>query len=127
MKRKNHLYIRAKRTQNSSDGIAYIQLINSLMSKAHESYCKHLFDDSYCGSRKRFWSLIKNLKKDFSDIVSLDVDGTCLTTPTEKAEALNKQFYTFLLKKTIMSLPLNLTLFLILMSYIFLHLVFLIF
>ena len=63
----------------------------------------------------------------FSGIVSLDVDGTCLTTPTEKAEALNKQFYTFLLKKTVMSLSLNLTLFLILMNYIFLPLVFLVF
>ena len=40
-----------------------------------------------------------------------------MTTPTEKAEALNKQFFTFLLRKTIMSLPLNLTLFLILMTY----------
>ena len=130
MKRRKHLYIRAKRTQNSSDWTAYKQLrnkINSLMSKAHENYCKHLFDDSYCGSRKRFWSLIKNLKKDFSGIVSIDVDGMCLTTPTEKAEALNRQFYTFLLKKTVMSLPLNLTLFLILMNYTFLPLVFLIF
>ena len=106
---------------------AYRQLrneINNLMIKAHENYYKHLFDDSHCGSRKQFWSLIKNLKKDFSGIVSLDVDGTCLTTPTEKAEALNINFS---LKKTIMSLPLNLTHFLILMSYIFLHLVFLIF
>ena len=55
MKKRNRLYIRAKHTQNNSDLTAYRQLrneINSLMSKAHENYCKHLFDDSYYGCRK---------------------------------------------------------------------------
>ena len=65
------------------------------MSKAHEDYCKHLFDNLYCESHKRFWSLIKNLRKDYSGIASLNVDGTCLTNPMDKAEALNKQFLTF--------------------------------
>ena len=30
--------------------------------------------------------------KDFPNIVSLDVNGTCLTNATEKAKALNKNF-----------------------------------
>ena len=41
MKRRNRLYIRAKRTQSISDWTAYRQLkneINNLMSKAHEDY-----------------------------------------------------------------------------------------
>ena len=90
------------------------------MSKAHEDYCKHLFDNSYCESRKRFCSLIKSLRKDYSGIASLNVDGTCLTNPMDKAEALNKQFFTFLQMKIGMSLPLNLVPFLIFKSYIFL-------
>ena len=66
MKRRNHLYIRAKRTQSIFDWTAYKQLkneINNLMSKAHEDYCKHLFDNSFCESCKRFWSIIKSLRK----------------------------------------------------------------
>ena len=39
-------------------------------------------------------AIIKNLRKDFFGIISLDVDGMCLII-NEKAEAL-KQFYTFL-------------------------------
>ena len=40
--------------------------------------------------------LVLNQKlKDFSGIVSLNVDGTCLTTATEKAKALNKPFFNF--------------------------------
>ena len=98
IKRRNHLYIRAKCTQSISDWTAYKQLkneINNLMSKAHEDYCKHLFDNSFCESRKQFWSLIKSLWKDHSGIASLNVNGTCLTDPMDKAEALNKQFFTF--------------------------------
>ena len=123
MKKRNRLYVRAKRTRSISVWTAYRQLkneINDLMSKAHEDYCKHLFDNSYCESRKRFWSLIKSLQKDYSGIASLNVDGTCLTNPMDKAEALNKQFFTFLQMKIGMSLPLNLVPFLIFKSYIFL-------
>ena len=55
----------------------------------------NLFDNSYCESRKQFWSLIKSLRKDYSGITSLNVNGTCLTNPMEKAEGLNKQVFTF--------------------------------
>ena len=115
--------IRAKRTQSTSDWTAYKQLkneINNFMSKAHKDYCKHLFDNSFCESCKWFWFLIKSLRKDYSGIASLNVNGTCLTDPMDKAEALNKQFFTFLQMKIGMSLHLNLVPFLIFKNYIFL-------
>lgn len=98
MKSRNKLYIRAKCTQNESDWTAYRQLrneINNLMKESYHNYCQHLFDDSYSDNRKRFWSLIKSLQKDYSSIVSLNVNGKCITDPQDKAEALNDQFFTF--------------------------------
>ena len=69
--------------------------VNNLMKDAYHSYCTHLFDDSHTNNRKRFWSLIKHQRKDFSSITSLEVDGQCITSPQEKAETLNNQFFTF--------------------------------
>ena len=65
------------------------------MKDAYHNYCTHLFDDSLTNNRKRFWSLIKHQRKDFSSIISLEVDGQCITSPQEKAETLNNQFFTF--------------------------------
>ena len=45
-------------------------------------------------NRKRFWSLIKSLRKDYSSIASLNTDGKRATDPQNKAEALNNQFFT---------------------------------
>lgn len=98
MKIRNKLYIQAKRIQNESDWAAYRQVrnqINNLMKESYHNYCKHLFDDSYSDNRKRFWSLIKSLKKDYSGIASLNVNGKYVTDPQGKAEALNDQFFTF--------------------------------
>ena len=41
---------------------------------------------------KRFWSLIKSLKKDYSGIVLLNVNGRCVTDSQGKVEALNDHF-----------------------------------
>ena len=45
-------------------------------------------------NHKRFWSLIKSLRKDYSSIASLNTDGKRATDPQDKAEALNNQFFT---------------------------------
>ena len=82
----------SKRTQNESDWTAYRQVknqINNLMKESYHNYCKHLIDDSYSDNRKRFWSLIVSLKKGYSNIASLNVNGKCVTDPQGKAEALN--------------------------------------
>jgi len=70
-------------TQTESDWTAYRQArneVNSLMKDAYHRYSHHLFDDSHLNSRKRFWSLIKHMRKDYSSITSLEVDGKCLTS-----------------------------------------------
>jgi len=54
---------------------------------------QHLFDDSHLKNRKRFRSLIKHMRKDYSSITSLEVDGKCLTSSQDKAEVMNNQFF----------------------------------
>ena len=98
MRLRNKLYVHAKHTQVGSDWSAYRHVrneVNNLMKDAYHNYCTHLFDDSHTNNRIRFWSLIKHQRKDFSSITSLEVDGQCITSPQEKAETLNSQFFTF--------------------------------
>ena len=82
-----------------SDWFAYRNEVNNLMKEAYHNYCKHLFEDSYSSNRKRFWSLIKHQQKDFSYITSLKVNEHCVTSPLDKAETLNNQFFTFFTDK----------------------------
>jgi len=39
--------------------------------------------------------LIKHQWKDFSNMTLFEVDGQCVTSPLDKAEALNNQFFIF--------------------------------
>ena len=78
MKTHNKIYIQAKCNQNESDWATYRQVrneVNNLIKESYRNYCKHLFDNSYSDTRKRFWSLIKSLRKDYSSIASLNVIG----------------------------------------------------
>ena len=98
MKLRNKLYVHAKRTQAGSDWSTYKHIkneVNNLMKETYHNYCTHLFDGAHSNNRKRFWSLIKHRRKDFSTITSLKVDRQCVTSPLDKAEALNNQFFTF--------------------------------
>ena len=96
--KRRRLYNKAKATQNENDWKAYRKLrneVNSLVDKAHNNYCKYLFDDSHCNNRKRFWSLIKNLKKDHPNVTTLESNDSLLTSSVDIANAFNDQFYTF--------------------------------
>ena len=77
--------------------------IDSALSKAHQKYCCHLFDDTFTENCKRFWSLIKRLRKDYQPVAPLRVDGELKISPLFKAEALNKQFSQYLLNIPIMN------------------------
>ena len=63
----------SKRTQAGSDWSTYkhiINEVNNLMKEAYRNYCAHLFDGAHSNNRKRFWSIIKHQRKDFSTITS---------------------------------------------------------
>ena len=52
-----------------------------------------MFDNSYTDNQKRFWSLVKRLRKNYEPVATLYADNVLNTTPVSKAEALNEQFY----------------------------------
>ena len=53
----------------------------------------YLFDNSYTNNQKRFWSLVKRLRKNYEPVATLYADDDLVTTSASKAEALDKQFY----------------------------------
>jgi len=102
LSKRRRLYKKAKATQNENNWKAYRKLrneVNSLVDKAHNNYFKYLFDDSHCNNRKRFWSLIKNLKKDHQNVTTLESNDSLLTSSVDIANAFNDQFYTFFTDK----------------------------
>ena len=69
MKKRKHLYDKAKQTNTYTDWCAYKQArneVNSLLENAalnaHRNYCSKLFEDSGT-SKKWFWTYIKNKKR----------------------------------------------------------------
>ena len=63
------------------------------LTTAHQQYYTHLFDDPHTNNNKRFWSLVKKLRKNHQSIPTLSVDNDLKISPSSKAEALNQQFY----------------------------------
>ena len=58
-----------------------------------------MFDNSYTDNHKRFWSLLKRLRKNYEPFATLYADNDLQTTPVYKAEALNQQFYSVFTKE----------------------------
>ena len=96
IKQRKSLYDKAKQTQAASDWREYRKArnqVNKALSTAHQRYCAHLFDNAHSNNNKRFWSLVKQLRKDHQSVATLCVENELKTTPSSKAEALNHQFY----------------------------------
>ena len=86
------MYDQAKSTGNPSSWAQYKQIKNEIIAKlrsVHDAYCSHLFDSS---NHKRFWSYIKKLRRNHSNITTLCVHDKILTSSSDKANALNQQF-----------------------------------
>ena len=102
MKQRKRLYDHAKCTQHPVDWAAYKKAqnqVNSILGKAHQDYCSHLFDDTFTDNRKRFWSLIKRIRKNYQPVMPLHIGNSLKSTPLSKAEALNHQFYSVFTKE----------------------------
>ena len=74
MKKRKKLYDRARSTQSTGDWEAYRKAHNKViqsLSKAHQNYYTYLFDNSYTDNHKRFWSLVKRLRKNYEPVATL--------------------------------------------------------
>ena len=66
--KRKRLYDHARYTRNSKDWAAYKIIVD--LQQAHDAYYNYMFDATYISNCKRFWSYIKNLQHDFSNIGS---------------------------------------------------------
>jgi len=92
IKKRKRLYDRAKSTGNPSLWAQYKQIKNEITANlrtAHDAYCGHLFDSS---NHKRFWSYVKKLRSNYSNISTIRCQNKVLTSSIDKANALNQQF-----------------------------------
>ena len=61
-----------------------------------KQYCTHLFDNAHTSNNKRFWSLVKQLRKNHQSVATLCVENELKTSPSSKADVLHhitQQFY----------------------------------
>ena len=68
-----------------------------------------MFNATHTSSCKRFWSYIKNLWHDFSNIATLHVNNKELLTPSDIANTLNDHFVSVFTRENsdILKLPMN--------------------
>ena len=77
MKQRKSLYDKAKQSQGASDWREYRKArnqVNKALSTAHQRYCAHLFDNAHSNNNKKFWSLVKQLRKDHQSVATLCVE-----------------------------------------------------
>ena len=60
--------------------------------KKYENYIEDLIDPSLDKGNKKLWSMVKRIKKDFTGVGPLKVDGRLIFDSKEKANVLNEQF-----------------------------------
>ena len=95
IKKRKKMHDHAKASGNQNLWALYKKIRNEVgadLRNAHDAYCHHLFNSTHSSNRKRFWSYIKQLRRDHTDINTLCVNEEILTSPADKAKALNQQF-----------------------------------
>lgn len=94
-RKKQKLYNKAKKTGRQTDWnkfkVARKQL-NKNLNMSRNNYLSGFLGDSLKQNPKAFWTHLKKLGKESTDIQDLKVGNEVITDPKAKAEALNKQF-----------------------------------
>ena len=98
MKVRKRLYNKAKRSNSQDDWKAYHKLkdsINTSLKEAHKFYYKRLFDNSFSGNRRQFWSYIRAKRQDIAkhNIPTLFINDQPIHSAIGKVNALNNHFY----------------------------------
>ena len=92
-RKKKRLYNKARSTGLASDWSNYKnikKLSQHECRRAYYNYVSRISDPRV--NNKKFWSFIKNCRKDTTGITTLTVEGNTITDDTDKANALNDQF-----------------------------------
>ena len=73
--------------------------------KAHNRYLCNMFDPDSDRAYKNLWSYVKCKRRDQITIPQLDVNGTTVSDPQEKANAINNQFSSIYTKEDVTTIP----------------------
>ena len=94
-KRKQRLYIKAKKTRNQHDWQEFCDItknVHKQLRSARVSHISQFLTTSITDKPKSFWTFTSELRQDNQGIGDLHVSGSIVSADALKAEALNEQF-----------------------------------
>lgn len=94
-KKKQKLYNKAKKTNQPEDWASFRKIRKTLhqeLSKSRNQYTSEFLAEACKSNTKAFWSHIKKTSSNEVGVADLDINGTLVSDPKAKAEALNSQF-----------------------------------
>ena len=105
---KQRLYNKAKKSGKQDDWNAFRKARKQMKKSLKEARDKHISD--YLGEAieenpKRFWSYIKQLKKEDPGIADFEVNGSVISDNNSKAEILNKHFSNVFTQEDLSNIP----------------------
>ena len=108
IRKKNRAFRIAKTEGTHRQWLRFKQLrkqVQKELRKAEQLHLSTTVFDSLKNNTKRFWSFIKQKRRDSSGIAALVSNGKLATTANEKAEALSKQYQSVFTKEDLTTLP----------------------
>lgn len=94
-RKKQRLFSKAKGSGSHKDWNEYRQFRNKLQNEVKKKYWEYVnetIDPDNDKNGKKFWKFIKSQKQDNTGVVPLKSNAGLMTSPTDKANALNDQF-----------------------------------
>lgn len=107
-RKKQRLYNKAKKSNKPEDWSNFRSLRKKLhheMSRARNQYTLEFLVESIKDSPKSFWSFIKKVKSDKVGVADLEINGSVISDPKAKAEALNSQFASVFTNEDLIQIP----------------------
>lgn len=95
MRKRDKLYGKAIRERTDETWESYKKKrreVQKSLRKSHHDYMNNVIGDSLKTDGKKFWTYVKNQKRDSVGIPTLKKDETLYFTSDQKADALNRQF-----------------------------------
>ena len=113
MRKRNKLFKRQRKTGNPKDIKHYKETKARLQKAERQSYWNFVDNIIEVGDpekehqpkQKRFWSFIKSLRKDTSDVAPLKDNGRLHADPKDKADILNRQYESTWTKEDTSDIP----------------------
>ena len=94
-RRKQRLYNKAKFSGKQNDWKAFLvarKLMHKRLKEARNAYISDYLGEAIEENPKRFWSYVKQLKKEEPGIADFEINGSIISDNKSKAEILNNQF-----------------------------------